>query len=188
MSAPPCASPLDLAALVGYWLGEAGEHAAALEEHLFSCAACTARLEGLAALGEGVRAAFRSGAVGAVVSAAFVEKLRGEGLRLREYRVRPGESVSCTIAAGDDFVVSRLAADLSGVKRLDLFNGVDGGAMRLAMQDVPFDPATGELLVLPPAAALKKMPAHVHRIRLEAVDEAGRRTLGEYTFNHAPGK
>jgi hypothetical protein len=30
------------------------------------------------------------------------------------------------------------------------------------------------------------MPAHVARMRLVAVDEAGRRTLGDYTFNHTP--
>lgn len=186
MSTQPCASPIGFAALADYWLGElAGKPAEALEEHLFACGHCAARLEELARLGAGVRGAFRSGSVRAVVSAPFVEKMRREGVRLREYRVSPGESVACTIAAADDFVVSRLSADLSGVRRLDLFEDIDDGKVRLAAYDVPFDPAAGEVLVVPPPAALKKMPAHVARVRLVAVDEAGSRTLGEYTFNHA---
>ena len=189
MNARPCTSPIAFAVLVDYWLGElAGEREQALEEHLFACGHCAARLEELARLGAGVRATFRAGALTAVVSAAFLEKLQSEGVRLREYRLAPGESVSCTIRATDDFVVSRLSADLAGVRRLDVFKEVDDGGMQLAMHDVPFDPAAGEVLVLPPAAALKKMPAHVLRMRLVAVDEAGSRTLGEYTFNHSAEK
>ena len=53
--------------------------------------------------------------------------------------------------------------------------------------DLPFDPAAGEVLFLPSAAALRKMPAHTMRVRLVAVDEAGERPLGEYTFAHTPG-
>ncbi|HEX7054346.1 MAG TPA: hypothetical protein VF211_10500 [Burkholderiales bacterium] len=183
MSARPCASPVDFALLADYWLGDAGAQEPALEEHLFGCGHCTARLAELARLGAGVRTAFLAGALTAVVSAPFVEKLRREGVRLREYRLRPGETLSCTIAASDDFVVSRLAADLRGVKRLDLLREIEGRPA-LEMHDVPFDPAAGELLVLPPAAALKKMPSHVERVRLVAVEEAGRRTIGEYTFDH----
>lgn len=189
MNAPACASPVAFPALVDYWLGElAGEREQALEEHLFACGHCAARLEEIAQLGAGVRAVFRSGGVTAVVSAAFLEKLRSEGVRLREYRLRPGESVNCTIRATDDFVVSRLSADLAGVKRLDLLKDVDDGRLCTVMHDVPFDPGAGEVLVLPPAAALKKMPAHVQRMRLVAVDDAGSRTLGEYTFNHSAEK
>lgn len=185
MSARPCTSPIAFASLVDYCLGELGaERGEALEEHLFACGGCAARLDELARLAAGVRATFRSGGVYAVVSPSFVEKLRGEGLRVREYRLAPGGSVDCTIRAAD-FVISRLSADLSGVKRLDLFEEVDDGRAGLAMHDVPFDPAAGEVLVCPPPALLRKMPTHVARMRLVAVDEAGSRTLGEYTFHHA---
>jgi hypothetical protein len=51
---------------------------------------------------------------------------------------------------------------------------------------VPFDPAAGEVLFIPPAAALKAMPAHTVRMRLIAVGEAGEAPLGEYTFVHTP--
>lgn len=188
MSAPSCASPIAFGPLVDYWLGElAGEREQALEEHLFGCRHCTGRLEVLVRIGDGVRRAFHSGFVRAVLSAPFLDKLKREGARVREYRLAPGGSVNCTIAAGDDFVVSRLCADLTGVKRIDLFQDIDEGGTRHAMQDVPFDPAAGEVIVCPSPARLRQMPAYVGRLRLVAVDEAGSRTLGEYTFNHSPG-
>jgi hypothetical protein len=187
MSARSCSSPIAFPVLIDYWMGDAAGREERLEEHLFACRECAARLEELARLGAGVRAAFRSGTVPAVISAPFLEQLRSEGVRLREYRLAPGESVSCTIRGSDDFVVSRLSVDLGGVKRLDLFQSVDGGA-ELAMRDVPFDPAARELLVLPLAATLKRMPEHVARLRLVAADEAGERTIGEYTFNHSAEK
>lgn len=186
MSERPCASPIAFPALVDYWLGELeAAREEALEEHLFGCALCTARLEALAALGAGVRKAFREGFVRAVLSPGFIEKIRSQGLRVREYRVPAGGSVECTIAAADDFAVGRLEAPLAGVKRLDLFlEGTSGHT--LALHDVPFDAEAGEVAVLPSAAVLKKMPKHVMRVRLVAVDEAGERTLGVYTFNHTP--
>lgn len=178
---------IELEKLVAWWLAElpAGE-AEKLEEHVFACAACAGRAEWLAALSDGVRAAVRAGALGMVVSAPFVEAMRQAGLRLREYRLGPGERVNCTMAAQDDAVVSRVRAPLAGVKRLDILEDIDEGRQSFAMHDVPFDPASGEVLVILPPAALKKMPAHVARMRLVAVDDTGRRTLGEYTFNHTP--
>ena len=92
----------------------------------------------------------------------------------------PGGSVNCTIAAADDFVVSRLAAPLSGVQRLDLVT--DAGRF----EDVPFDAAAGEVLMCPAPAELKRRSAFTHHVRLVSVDEAGERVLGEYTFLHTP--
>jgi hypothetical protein len=181
------AEHVDFAALAAWWLGElpAGE-AERLEEHFFACAHCAARLQWLGALSEGVRAALRAGALGMVVSAPFVEAMKRAGLRLREYRLDPGGRVDCTIAAEDDAVVSRVRAPLAGVKRLDILEDIDEGGQGVELRDVPFDPVSGEVLFMLPPAALKKMPAHVARMRLVAVDEAGRRTLGDYTFNHTP--
>jgi hypothetical protein len=78
---------------------------------------------------------------------------------------------------------------LAGVKRVDALHSLDLGDGRVRQwrgEDVPFDPDAGEVLILPSAAELKKLPAHVLRVRLVAVDEAGERSLGEYTFAHAP--
>lgn len=181
---------ISLETLIAYWLGELpSAEEAPLEEHLFACAACSARLEELAALAAGIRATVREGRVAAVISVAFLETLKRQGLRIREYRVAPGGRVDCTLRADEDAVVSRMQAPLAGVKRVDALRRIEvgGEVVESRLEDVPFDPAAGEVLNLPSAAGLRKMPAHLHRVRLVAVDEAGERALGEYTFAHTPG-
>lgn len=186
-----CTDPVALETLVGYWLGELPDAAETrLEEHVFACAGCTQRLGELAALGSGVRAAVRDGAVQAVITGPLLDRMKRQGMRIREYRLAPGESVACTIRADDDAVVSRLQAPLAGVTRVDALQSLDLGDGRVRqwrVEDLPLHPGAGELLSLPPAAELRRMPAHTLRIRLVAVDEAGDRPLGDYTFVHTPG-
>ena len=110
-------------------------------------------------------------------------------MRIREYRLAPGECVNCTIRADDDAVVSRMQLPLAGVQRVDALQSLDlgdGRVQRWRLDDVPFDPNADEVLSLPSATALKKLPAHTFRVQLVAVDEAGERSLGEYTFAHTP--
>jgi anti-sigma factor RsiW len=167
--------------LIDYRFGELQpDEEAAFEEHLFGCAECTEKLQELEALGAAVRAAWGAGAVRAVIPHALYEAMKKENLRLREYRVAPGASVNCTIAQGDDFVVSRLQAPLAGVQRVDLV--IAGGRF----EDVPFDAAAGEVLVIPAAAALKRRGSFTQNMRLVAVEDAGERVLGDYTFLHSP--
>ncbi len=177
----------DFATLVDYWFGElepAREEA--FEEHLFGCEHCSRRLEELVQLGAGIRSAFRSGAVRAVIPHALLAAMREQGLRLREYRLAPGASVNCTIAAEDDFVVSVLQAPLAGVRRVDLVSIDEPGVSLARMEDIPFDAETGEVLMCPAPAALKTRSAFTRRVRLIAVEAAAERTLGEYTFMHSP--
>jgi hypothetical protein len=55
-------------------------------------------------------------------------------------------------------------------------------------EDVPFDPASGEVIVAQSMPALRALPTSTFRIRLEAPDAAGgHRLLGEYTFAHTRG-
>jgi anti-sigma factor RsiW len=181
---------ISLETLIAYWLGELPAAAQEpLEEHLFACASCSARLEELAALASGIRAAVRDGRVAAVISVPFLEMLKRQGLRIREYRVPPGGRVDCTLRADDDAVVSRMQAPLAGVKRVDALRRMEVGdeVTETRLEDVPFDPAAGEVLHLPSAAWVRGLPANTLRVRLVAVDEAGERPLGEYTFAHTPG-
>lgn len=175
------------ATLMEYWFGElAPEDENRMEEHLLGCAHCSEQLGELAALGSGISSAFRSGALRTVISRAFLEKMKTAGLRLREYRVPAGGSVQCTISAADDTVVGRLEAALTGVARLDLALLNERGDVRSRLLDIPFDPVAGEVLFCPSAAKLKKQPAHTDVVRLIAVEEAGERTLADYTFVHTP--
>jgi hypothetical protein len=180
----------ELEKLVAYWLGDLpAAEGEKVEEHFFACERCAARLEWLAGLSDGVRATVRAGRVGLFVSKRFVEALVQAGMRLREYGLEPGSSVNCTIRADDDAVVSHIRAPLAGAKRVDALWRVSvGGAQEpeLRLADVPFDPAAGELLFLPAAAALKAMPSHTLALRLVSVDGAEERALGEYTFRHTP--
>lgn len=183
-----CAEPIPFGTLIEYWLGELGEKdEARIEEHFLGCAQCSAALDALVALGEGVRTAFENGAVQAVLSAAFVTTMKEHGMRVREYPVAPGGSVYCTIGKDDDAVIGRLKAPLAGLGRVDVVGTDEAGRLLFRLDDVPYDPATGEVLISPPAAALKQMPAHTERVQLLAVEPQGEREIAHYTFFHAPG-
>jgi hypothetical protein len=190
MTAGRCAQPIEFETLVAYWLGELPAAAeAATEEHYFGCAYCARRLERLAAMGGAIRAAVREGRVWGFVTPSFVEHMKREGLRLREYRTALGERVDCTIRADEDAVVGRMRVPLAGVKRLDIVRTIEVEGRQVGRwraEDVPFEPETDEVVTLPSAAALKKMPANTARVQLFAVDEAGERLLGEVTFAHTP--
>ena len=187
MNAADCDTPVPLATLVDYWLGEIGgdeEHR--LDAHLLACESCTRRLQELVDLGAGIRALIGKGAVHGVISAGLLERLVKAGTRVREYEVPVNGSVNCTVAPHDDLLVSRLRAPLGGVERLDLvLMGIEGpGEVRL--REIPFDPASGTVILVPPIDVIRQRPAHQARMRLLAVSESGERTLGEYTFNHSP--
>jgi Putative zinc-finger len=182
-----CAAAIPFATLIDYWFDELeGEDTTRIEEHFLGCPACSAALEILVALGDGVRAAFAEGAVSAAISGPFLDAMKARGMRLREYPLASGESVHCTIAATDDAVVSRLKAPLQGVARVDLISRDESGALRFRLEDVPFDPRAGEVLFCPAATPLKAAPAHVDKVRLVAIEPQGERALGDYTFFHAP--
>jgi hypothetical protein len=174
----------DLPTLLAYWLGELDEaQESELEMHYLGCDECAARLAEVESLASGVRRAFVAGRLGAVITPAFVEQLRARGLRIREYRVACNGSVNCSVAPEDEVLLSRLAVALEGVKRVDAHISSELGEMRL--EDVPFDPASGEVVMAPSIELIRTLPSHRRVFRLLAVDEGGERLLGEYTFNHS---
>ena len=175
------------AELLAYWLGELGDaEAAAIEEHLFACGECCAELEKLVRIGDAIRGELRSGNIGTVVSPAFIRRLQADGLRIREYTLRPGESVNCTVAPDDDLVISYLHAPLGDVRQLDLvFADVDGSSPHRSAH-IPFDAAAGVIAVVPPMALLRSMGHARKRMQLLAVGNESERVVGEYRFKHAP--
>jgi hypothetical protein len=173
------------AALLAWWLDELPEaEANEFEEHLFACDECTARWERLSGLRESVKQALLDARFATAVSPGFLQQIKDSGLRIREYRVPAGGSVACTIAPGDDLVVSRLEAPLAGVRQLDLIFD-DGGTQHRAAH-IPFDAASGEVTVIPPVAVIRGWKAATQRMRLVAVNLGAERLIGEYTFNHSP--
>lgn len=174
--------------LVDYWLHDTDAAATdAIDAHLLACDACGRELDELVALGDGVRTAFRSGRVAAVVSRGLVERLRGQGVRLREYRLPHNGSVHCTVGPEDDLLVAHIDVPLAGVERVDAVSTlsfVPGAEHRL--EDIPFDPKTGEIVYVPKLAEIRQQPQHVLTLALFARDGSGERELGRYHFHHSP--
>jgi hypothetical protein len=187
MSRARCTTPLTQATLDDYWVADlSAAEEEAVEQHVLACAECSARLSGVVGLAEGVRAVVRGGLLRLVVTDAVLNRLAGEGLRVRQYRVTPGGGVACTITAEDDLVVARFIAPLGGVKRLDLAQYDAEGRELERFQDLPFDPTAGQVLFMARTDVLRTLPATVLRYRLIAVGAGDEHVLGEYTFAHTP--
>jgi len=173
-------------ALVDYWLGDSDAAATeAIDAHLMQCDACGSALDEVVALTRGVKQAFGGGAVPSMLSAPFVERLKSAGRRVREYRVPHNGSVVCSVAPDDDLLVSHLSVPLHGVTRLDavfVLSLEPGQATR--WNDIPFDAASGEVLFVPKLTEVRSLPSHEMVVRLLAVDAAGEREVGHYTFHH----
>jgi len=181
-----CLSPIDAAVLADYWLAaltKSEEETA--EQHLFGCDECGARLRDVIALAEGVRKLAREGSLRMVVSDAFLKRAAAEGLRVREYAPPAGGGVQCTVTAEDDFLVARLAANLTGARRVDLCLCDERGVEQLRLADIPVASGAGGVLYQESMTWAKAMPTSKMIARLVTFDEAGmERLLGEYTFNH----
>ena len=186
MSAP--SNHLLLNVLLDYWFRDSDAAATdAVDEHLMQCDTCGAALDELIALGDGVRDAFRAGAVATIVSGIFTQQLAEQGLRLREYRLRHNGSVNCTVAPDDDVLVSHIEAPLQGVDQLDAVMQLSTEpGVQHRLHDIPFDAQRGEVHYLPKLAQVREMPAHTMLLTLLAVGPGGTRELGRYTFNHRP--
>jgi hypothetical protein len=177
---------VDFDRLVDYWFDDMSEaDVATIDEHLMRCDSCGAQAEGIALLAHGTRDAFAAGEVGAVVSAGFIARLVARDVRVREYRVGPGGSVHCTLAPEDEVLISRLEVPLGGVRRLDLVAEASEGVTE-HFADVPFDPASGELLLASRVSHVRLLPAHDLTLRLFAVADADSREIAEYVFHHRP--
>jgi hypothetical protein len=181
-----CANPIEADVLADYWLAALAQpEEETTEEHLFTCDECGARLREVIALAEGVRKIAREGSLRMVVSDSFLKRAAEEGLRVRQYTLPAGGGVQCTVTAEDDFLVARLAANLTGAKRIDLCLCDERGVEQLRLPDIPVPSEASEVIYQESITFAKAMPTSKLIARLVTFDEAGgERLLGEYTFNH----
>lgn len=179
---------IDEQTLLAYWLGETDEtQTDAIDLHLLGCDPCGRTLDDLVGLGDAVRRAFHLGLVHAFVSGAFVQRLIDEGRHVREYRLAHNGSVNCSAAPEDEVLVARIEAPLADVERIDAvlrLSFADDAEYRA--DDIPFDPASGQILMVPKIAIVRGLPAHVLTVRLIAHAAGRKRALGEYRLNHSP--
>ena len=187
MTPSRCVNPLAPGLLADYWLEELlMTDEERVEEHLFSCADCSRSLQGMVDLIEAIRELTRMGIVAVTVSQSFLQRLHDEGLNIRQYQVDPGGGVACTITDQDDLVISRLAADLTSAKRVDISQCDAEGNEQGRVRDIPLTRARNEVVFSQSTTALRALGKQRLRLKLIAVDDAEERVLGEYTFDHTP--
>ena len=106
-------------------------------------------------------------------------------MRVRQYAPPPGGGVQCTVTAEDDLLIARLAANLSGAKRVDLCVCDEHGVEQLRLPDIPIQSGASSVVYQESMTFAKAAPTSKMIVRLVTFDEAGgERLLGEYTFNH----
>jgi hypothetical protein len=181
-----CSNPIDAAVLADYWLAAlTSSEEEAVEQHLLACDPCGARLREVIALAERVRKLAREGSLRMIVSDAFLRRAEEEGLRVRQYAPPSGGGVNCTVTAGDDLLIARLAANLSGSKRVDLCFCDERGVEQHRLPDIPVHRGGDSVVYQESVTAMKAAPTTKIIARLVSFDEAGGESLlGEYTFNH----
>lgn len=174
--------------LLDYVVGETqGEQAEALEEHLFECPRCARRLGVLDAIGRSVTEAVRRGGVGGSVNAAFLDKVRREGLTLRDYRIAEGTTVACS-AGPEDLVVVRLAASFPQAEELRLdgtFHDLERDETApLPARAVVVDRELGEVVLVFPGEVVRAYPRSRWTMHLHGERE----DLGPFVMDHTPSR
>jgi hypothetical protein len=182
-----CATPLGFDSLLDYWAGDLPiPRAEAVEEHVFDCEECAARLAEIEALAAAVRRLTAAGRFRAAVAPSIIDMLAARGMRIRTYRPRRGETIPCGAAPEDELLVGRISVDLEQVARLDVAVCDEQWAERQRLMDVPVDRARNELVIAERVDTPEIRTANVLRLRLLAVDAAGERELGTYALAHDP--
>ena len=89
------------------------------------------------------------------------------------------------MTAEDDLLIGRLAANLSGAKRVDLCLCDKRGVEQLRLPDIPFQSGAASVAWQQPMTWAKAAPSDTLIARLVTFDETGlERLVGEYTFHH----
>ena len=183
---PGCQAPIADLTLLDYWTRDLadGDETDRVEEHLFACGDCTARLDRLAALGTGLATLVRQGRVSGVVSRALLNRMQRDGIHVRMYSLMPGETVPCAVFPGDDLVVASLRADFSGVDAVTLSVTGPQGSPGGEIDDVPVSGPDAEVLWATPAAVVRQMPSMRLQLTLASAG-ATPAELGRYVLEHS---
>ena len=181
---PQCDAPVSDDDLLEYWTRAIdGAEAGRVEEHLFICGACAARLDAMASLGSGLAALVRRGRVSGIVSRALLNRMQRDGVHVRLFTLSPGETVPCAAFPGDDLLVISLRADLAGSETVSLSVTGPGDSAFGSVGDVPVDRTDPEILWATPGDRVRGMPSTRLRLRLTS-GSAGAPVLGEYELDH----
>ncbi len=183
---PSCNAPIPDETLLDYWARDAadGDETDRVEEHLFACGDCSARLHDMASLGAGLAALAHQGRVTGIVSRTLLNRMQRDGVHVRLYSVVSGETVPCAVFPADDLVVAAMRADFSAADAVTLSVMGPGDSPIGEVDDVPVSRSDSELLWVLPAAVVRQMPSMRLRITLAAVGATGA-VLGTYVLDHS---
>jgi len=182
MNAPGC-ERITAADLTDYAAGELPEgEAAAIEEHLFSCAACGARAAEFDVLVREVRAAVRAAEVGGFVTDAVLNRLARDGVRVRAFALSPGAIVPCAVWEDDELMALRLRGDFTDASEITLSQRIAGTEVSRTTSHAA---AThGEVIYALPAAWVRQLPVVEVEVLLTARENGADRPIGSYTLVH----
>lgn len=167
--------------LVALWSGDLPEaEAAEVDEHLFACDACAATSHRLCGLVAGLREV-----IPPVISHARRDRMAASGTRIRLTTCVAGGKATAVFGREVDLLVHALRADLSGAEQVDLEVVGTDGVRLVSLEHVPFDPASGEVLI-----ACQRHYQALHAgdsqpiFRLHVVEGGTRRHLADYLVHH----
>jgi hypothetical protein len=176
-----CATPIGDEQLIAYWAHDLDEATAArVEEHLFSCDACTLACKRIAQVAEAIRTM-----IPPVISRNDLEALRARGLKIEENAVDVGTRKSCLFRSGVDILLHVLRGlDLSHTERVRVTVSDEiSGAVIFESADAPFDRATGEILIACQRHFASFPPNVVFDV--SAIDGQGGARNGRFVVPHA---
>jgi Putative zinc-finger len=183
MTAPGC-DRIALADLTDYAAGELPEaEAAAIEEHLFSCADCASRAAELERLVNAIGPAVRSAEIGGFVTDDVLNRLARDGVRLRTYALSPGAVVPCAVWDDDELMVLRLRGDFGDASEFTLSQRISGNEVVRTTGQVATT-SQGELVYVQPASGIRELPVVEVEVVLTAHDAGEERSIGRYTLVH----
>lgn len=172
--------PLDSWTLVAYWANDLDlVEAEAIEDHVMGCEHCAHASAQIAAITESLR-----GLPPPVLSHAQVDRLREQGVRIHDNPIAPGEVSTGRVTPELDILLHRLGGlALPDGSRVTLRIAVEIGDIPLfAIDEVPFDAGTGELLIAC-HRHLAALPPDV-TLTVDVHHPAGHTQRNRYTVRH----
>jgi hypothetical protein len=173
-----------LAQLTDYAAGDLPDvEAIAIEEHLFSCADCSALAAELDGLVRAIPPAVRSADIGGFITDAILNRLSREGVRVRTFTLSPGAVVPCAVWEDDEVMVLRLRGDFGDAGEFTMSQRVEGNEVVRVTGEIAVGPH-GELLHAIPAAWVRQLPVVDVEVVLNAIEGGAEREVGRYTLIH----
>ena len=184
MTTPQCDAPVSDDNLLDYWIHAIdGTDAEQIEEHLFRCAACTARFEAMASLGLGLRELVRRGRVAGILTRELLNRMQRDGVHVRQYVLSPGDRVPCAAFPDDDLVVVAMRADFGGADAVSVSLIDEDGSVIEQVNDIAVGSRDVELLWATPGEIIRRLPTACRRLTVRAQTPQPR-LLAEYELDH----